>query len=364
MRNRSIFVCCLIIVAVLSGLLCVSDADTQSPMPMAKKLIVGVKEAPPFAMKRSDGTWHGISIDLWRDIAAELGLPHDLREFDLQGLLNGVQEQSLDLAVAALTITPEREKVMDFTHAFYTTGLGIAVARSQQGGWLSFVRLFLSWQLLQVIGGLLLLLLLVGMLAWLSERKKNPQQFGGGLKGLWSGFWWAAVTMTTVGYGDKAPQTVGGRIVALVWMFAGLIMISSFIAGITTALTVSQLTSPISGPEDLARIWVATVPGSTSESYLRQHRIALKLYPTPLAGLHAVVRGEVDAMLYDAPLLRYLVATELQEKAEVLPIIFDRQAYGIALQAGSPLRESMNRVLLSEIRSPEWQDILYRYLGK
>jgi polar amino acid transport system substrate-binding protein len=349
---------------LLLGLFCFADVDAQSPTSMGKTLIVGVKESPPFAMKRLDGSWHGISIDLWRNIAAKLELTYELREFDLQGLLNGVQKQSLDLAVAALTITTEREKVMDFTHPFYTTGFGIAVPRSQKAGGLGFVRVFLSWQLLQVIGGLLLVLLLVGVLAWLSERKKNPQQFGGGLMGIWSGFWWAAVTMTTVGYGDKAPQSVGGRIVALIWMFAGLIIISGFIAGITSALTLSHLASSIRGPDDLARAWVATVPGSTSESYLRQHHFASKLYPTPLEGLQAVARGEVDAMVYDAPLLRYLVITQLQGNVDVLPATFDRQMYGIALQAGSPLRESINRELLAEMHSPEWQDILYRYLGK
>lgn len=335
------------------------------PLPSSgKTLIVGTKQAPPFAMKRPDGTWYGISIDLWHSIATELRLAYELREFDLQGLLDGVQNRTLDLAVAALTITSEREKVMDFTHAFYTTGFGIAVPRSQAAGWLSYVRLFVSWRLLQVIAGLLLLLLVVGVVVWLTERKKNPQQFGGGIKGIWSGFWWAAVTMTTVGYGDKAPQTVGGRVLALVWMFAGLMIISSFIAAITTALTVSQLTSAINGPDDLARAMVATVPGSTSESYLRQQHMALKRYSTPLEALQAVAHGEVDAMVYDAPLLRYLSNTEMQGKVEVLPITFDEQSYGIALPSGSPLRETIDHVLLAKIRQPEWQDILYRYLGR
>lgn len=359
------FVRCRVMAALLLlGTCCVADVDAQSPTSMDKPLIVGVKASPPFAMQRSDGSWYGISIDLWRNIAADLGLTYELREFDLQGLLTGVQNRTLDLGVAALTITTEREKVMDFTHPFYTTGFGIAVPRSERGGLFSLIRSVLSWQLMQVVGGLLLVLLLVGVLTWLSERKKNPQQFGGGLKGIWSGFWWAAVTMTTVGYGDKAPQSVGGRIVALVWMFAGLIIISSFIAGITSALTLRHLASSISGTEDLSRAWVATVPGSTSESYLRQHHIALKLYPTALEGLQAVARGEVDAMVYDAPLLRYLVTTELQAKAEVLPITFDQQSYGIALQTGSQLRELINRALLAEIRTQAWQDILYRYLGK
>ena len=115
-------------------LLYVCRADAQSLTPTGKTLTVGTKQAPPFAIKRPDGSWHGISIDLWRDIANDLGLTYELHEFDLQGLLSGVQDGSLDLAVAALTITAEREKGMDFTHAFYTTGLGIAIARGKKSG--------------------------------------------------------------------------------------------------------------------------------------------------------------------------------------------------------------------------------------
>jgi len=49
------------------------------------------------------------------------------------------------------------------------------------------------------------------------------------------------VTMTTVGYGDKSPKTLGGRMVALVWMIFSIIFIASFTANITTSLTLSEL---------------------------------------------------------------------------------------------------------------------------
>jgi polar amino acid transport system substrate-binding protein len=342
----------------------VTAGGTQPQKLTDRPLIVGTKESPPFAIKNPDGSWRGISIELWRDIAAELGLTYELREQDLQGLLDGVKNGSLDLAVAALSITADREKTMDFSHPFYTTGLGIAIPRGKHRDWLGLFLSFFSWQFLQVIGGLAAVLLIVGFLVWLSERRKNPQHFGGGvITGIWSGFWWAAVTMTTVGYGDKAPATVLGRVLALIWMFTGLIIVSSFIAAITTALTVTQLGSSIEGPQDLTRAWVGTIAGSTSETYLRQNHIASRQFQTPLEGLRAVAAGEVDAMVYDAPLLRYLATTELPGKIEVLPATFERQDYGIAMSAGSALREPINRVLLDKITQPAWKDLLYRYMG-
>ncbi|MFQ5874446.1 MAG: transporter substrate-binding domain-containing protein [Dehalococcoidia bacterium] len=332
---------------------------------VGRKLIVGTKQAPPFAMKNPDGSWSGISIDLWRAIASELNYSYELRELDLQGLLDKVRDGSLDVAVAALTITAERERLFDFTHPFYTTGLGIAVAKRREGGWLSLVRGILSAEFLQVIAFLTLLLLVLGVLIWLFEKKRNPSQFGGGpASGIFSGFWWAAVTMTTVGYGDKAPVTFWGRVVATIWMFVGIIAISAFIAAVTSALTVDRLESSIRGPEDLARARVATVANSAAEGYLRERRLAYRTYKTLLASLRAVAEGESDAVVYDEPLLRYLVITELQGKVEVLPRSFERQHYGIALPSGSDLREPINPVLLEKIGGPWWQEVLYRYLGK
>ncbi|MFH7563901.1 MULTISPECIES: ion channel [Oceanimonas] len=48
-----------------------------------------------------------------------------------------------------------------------------------------------------------------------------------------------------MGYGDKAPVTFAGRLVGLIWMFAGMIMVASFTAAITSSLTVNNLRTGI-----------------------------------------------------------------------------------------------------------------------
>ena len=324
----------------------------------------GQKRRPPFSIKTSDGDWAGISIDLWRQIASDLNFAFEFRELNLPDMLDGIANGSLDAAVAALTVTPEREQLIDFTHPFYTTGLGIAISSKQKKPWYTAFRHFYSLAFLKVIAILGLLLLSVGALVWWFEHKRNPQQFGGGpAKGIGSGFWWSAVTMTTVGYGDKAPVTFAGRVVGLFWMFAAVMVISSFTAAITSSLTVSQLESPVKGPQDLPKVRVGTIEGTTSADYLHENHIPFRGYETPLKGLRAVHEGIIDTFVYDAPLLRYVINKEFHGILKVLPETFFRQDYGIALKTGSPMRESVNRVLLKKTREPWWQGVLEQYLG-
>ncbi len=353
-----------VLVVFFSAVLPCAAAQGESSEGNGRKLLIGTKQAPPFAMKGADGLWSGLSIDLWRQIADELGLAYALQEQDLAGLLAGLEDGSLDAAVAALTITSQREERMDFTHPFHTSGLGIAVHAEDRGGWFQALERIFSPEFFKVVASLALVLLLFGFLVWLFERKKNPEQFGDGpLRGIGAGFWWSAVTMTTVGYGDKAPATLGGRLVGMVWMFAAIIIISSFTAAITSVLTLSGLESRIRGPEDLAKARVASVPSSTSAVYLEGRRIQFKPFASPVEAMSALASGEVDAVVYDAPILRYLSGEVGEGALQVLPRVFERQDYGIGLPAGSPLREPLNRALLEQVNSSWWTETLHRYLG-
>jgi hypothetical protein len=205
----------------------------------------------------------------------------------------------------------------------------------------------------------------VGIVVWLFEREQNVDQFGGKtVQGIGSGFWFSAVTMTTVGYGDKHPKTLGGRIVSLIWMFTGIILISFFTATITSMLTVKQLDTSVRGLEDLKKALVGTMPYTTSESFLKNSLISFKTYKSVKEGLEALIRGEIKAFVYDEPELRYTIKQQFQGKLEVLPNRYSQENYGIALVNNSPLRKSINRVLLQTIRHQEWQNTLYRYMGR
>jgi polar amino acid transport system substrate-binding protein len=329
------------------------------------KLLVGTKEAPPFVMKNADGTWSGISIDLWRQIASELNLAYEFRELDQYHLIEGIANKSLDVVVAELTITPERLERFDFTYPFYTTGLGVAVTLKKKNVWLEVAKKIFSKLFLQIIVTIAVLLFLVGILIWWFERRKNLGHFGGNaVEGIGSGFWFSAVTMTTVGYGDKHPKTIGGRIVSLIWMFSATIILTFFTATITSMLTVEQLETSVHGLEDLRKTQLGTLPYTTSEDFLKKRRMSFQTYQSVNEGLAAVARGDIKAFVYDAPELRYRIKEQFSGQLEVLPTTYSHEDYGFALAQDSPLRHSIDLVLLQKTRSQEWQEILYRYLGR
>ncbi|MBW2475959.1 MAG: transporter substrate-binding domain-containing protein [Deltaproteobacteria bacterium] len=328
-----------------------------------QELIVGVKPAPPFVIEEPGGNWDGITISLWKALANELNLEYRFVKRDLSGLIEEVSGGNLDVAAAALTITSERETKIDFTHPFYTTGLGIAVP-ANRFGWLATVQQFFSLDFLKVVLSLLCVLLIFGLLVWFFERRRNRDEFGGNLlQGIGSGLWWSAVTMTTVGYGDKAPRTLCGRVVALVWMFAGIIIISSFTAAITSTLTVGRLTTSIEGPNDLYGLRIWSVPNSTSAAYLDRKGFVFTPATSLRECLAALAEGNADAVVYDAPILKYHVNDQWQGRVRVLSFSFEKQNYGFGLPQGSQLREPLNRALLAHLSEAGWQNLVESYLG-
>lgn len=334
-----------------------STADVQS------EEVVGIRVVPPFVIDVGDGVYTGLTVDLWDHLARQLGIEYRFEERDIDGLLDGLENGELFASASALTITSDREARVDFTHPFLVTGLGIAVA--DRGSDLGQALLgFLSRDFLWVVLLLGLLLLFWGTLVWAFERRQNEEQFGGSpAKGIGSGFWWAAVTMTTVGYGDKAPKTVGGRAVGFAWMFVAIIVISFVTAAIASSLTLDRLDGRVQGPQDLPSVRVGALDGAASVAYLADEGVGAAGYPTIAEGLEAVANNEIDAFVHDAPILRYTTQESFPGQVRVLPDVFQEQFYGIALPLDSEHRKAVNQALLDYVAGDVWGRHLRRYLG-
>lgn len=320
------------------------------------------REIPPFAY-RDDGQWRGIAVELWNQVAADLEVSGDYAPVELRTMLSSLADGTATVAVSALSVTAEREQSFDFSHPYFRAGLGVAVADTRIDGWQRFWRAVTSPTFLGAISALLMLLATTGALVWRAERRHNSQFPHDAVQGIGAGVWWSGVTMTTVGYGDKAPVTFGGRLIAMIWMFTSLIIISTVTASLTTSFTLDALSEEIDSESALAGVRTATVDGSTSELRLNARGIRPRLYAEIEDALRALARGEVEAVVYDRPMLRHLVARDHVGRLRVLPLEFAPQDYAFAFPAGSPLREQVNRRLLVHARGIEWDRLLARYLG-
>jgi ABC-type amino acid transport substrate-binding protein len=328
-----------------------------------KELVVGTKEAPPFVMKRPDGTLYGISIDLWRQLADELHLRYRFSEqATVQDLLKGTQDGAFDLAIAAVTATAARQRVVDFTQPFYSTGLGVAVF-TNENEWTAIARTLFSFRFFQAVLALLGIAVCVGFVIWLLERNRTDH-FGGGMKGLGSGIWWSTLAMTRGGAAQNAPATLAGRIVATGWLIASVIAFAIFTAGITTTLTKRELQGIVHSMSDLRSVRVGAPSGSTTGEYLDRQRISYHSFSTPQEGLKALEAHAIDAFVYDKPLLTWLVLQDFSGTLRVLDITFDTQNYAIALPKGSALGRALDTPLLEQTESDWWEQTLFQYLGR
>lgn len=342
-------------------------APLPTPSVTKQKLIVGLVVNPPFVIHEADGSWTGMSVELWQEVAKEIGLNYEYHETDFKGQFEGLASGWLDAAVGPLTITPEREQVCDFTHAYFVSSLGVAVLKSSLAGNqnLIFNPAFLGfvWSVAKVALGLLAALVAVTILIWLCERKANPTQFSGQghpVRGLGASLWWAAVTMASVGYGDLVPRSLLGRTIAVLWMFVSLVLVSAFTATMASTLTAERLSGiNIRGIEDLRNLKIGAAEHTSGARLLEANHIPFtKISFGEL--VDSVNRRKVQAVVSDEPLLRY--AARNQPQVIVLSLHLDTELYGFALREGSQLREPINRVLLQKIHEPAWTNLVAKYL--
>jgi ABC-type amino acid transport substrate-binding protein len=355
------------LVALVLGCGVYTPAKSQdAPGSRAGKIVVGTLRAPPFVLRGDDGVWGGLSIDLWKRIAAELKLETEFRAFDYdaEGLLDAVERGEVDAAIGTIPVTAENETRFDFSHPYFAASLGVAVRTEPQSSLLATLSGFLTYQMLATIAGLVTLLVLVGSLIWLLERKGKQSQFDQRpLHGIPDGVWWAAVTMTTTGYGDKVPLSWPGRLLALFWMFASIFCISLFSASLASSFVVNKLRTGVTSPNDLPRARIAAVSGSAGEQWLTQQGYSARTYPFVIQASKALQRGEVDALIYERAIVGHMIKEYGWRELRILPHTLAVWDYAVAVPTDSPLRERINRALLKAVPAQDWKDLVQKYVG-
>ena len=353
--------CALIWLAALTPL-SIASAAGRDPV---RTLHVAAYDAAPYAARDANGLFWGASVDLWRRVAEDRHWNYDLTLVNsMEDVIDGVAAGRFDVAIGAITITSERLAHVEFSYPSHRSG--VAVAMAQRSGFAAILARYgaVASHLGVLIALMLALLFATGVLIWLLERgaqkaqEKAPEndQVSETLIGtVFDGLYWAVVTMTTVGYGDKAPRTHSGRAVAVAWMLGSLVLISLLSTSLVAQLTVDRIDDarPVT-VHDLADVRLAAARGSSGAEFLTGSGLTFQPYPSLDAALAAVATHHADAVVNSIGALDWAVAREYRAAIEVRAGLLAPALMAFALPPGSPLLAPLNGSLVRATSSADW----------
>jgi ABC-type amino acid transport substrate-binding protein len=335
------------------------------------RLRVGIKPVPPFVIKGPGNEYTGISIDLWKEIATTIDVDFDFVELsNTDQLIQACEQDDIDLAIAAITMTADRLKRVDFSNTMFNSSVSVAVRVERAGLFDTLLLFFNSW-LVDVLVTLTIVLIFIGTVVWLVEMKKNPEFPRNPIRGIGQGIWWATVTMTGVGYGDTVPRSLAGRLLGMTWMFLSVLMISMFTATVASSLTSQTLRSHINGVSDLGRVRVGAVDGENPITLLRHQGIGARGFPDLEQALSSLAKGKLEAVVHDRPIIQHTIRTNPKLATSIGLASFNirKEEYGIAIRVPpnrdqrNALLDQINAALLRIKTSGRYDEILGQYLG-
>jgi polar amino acid transport system substrate-binding protein len=329
-------------------------------------LRVAVYDAPPYGHVEPDGSIDGVSVDLWRRAAEALGREYRLVPVaQMEEILKGLERKEYDAAIGAITITPARLGRVDFSYPTHRSG--VAVATRQDAGPMAALASYgaVVAELAPLIALTFALLIFMGVAMWLAERPMQPRNHESAVDTLRDGVYWAVVTMTTVGYGDKTPKTTAGRLVAILWMLASVALVSILSTSIVSRMTAERVVGGLRVTEaDLAGRRLGAVAHSSGAEYLDERHLRYAPFDDLAAALTALDRKQVDAVVHSVGALEYLIATRFKETIKAPQGVLEPAYMAIALPPGSPLKKSLDEALVGITGSQEWRQIEDGYFGR
>ncbi|XP_068908894.1 glutamate receptor ionotropic, kainate 2 isoform X4 [Tenebrio molitor] len=355
-----------------------------------KTFVVTTILSSPYVMRKEasekltgNAQFEGYAVDLIHEISRVLGFNYTIRlapdgrygslnretkEWD--GMIRELLDQKADLAIADLTITYDREQAVDFTMPFMNLGISILYRKpiKQPPNLFSFlsplsldVWIYMATAYLGV-SVLLFILARFTPYEWQNPHPCNPNpdhlenQFT-----LFNCMWFAIGSLMQQGC-DFLPKAVSTRMVAGMWWFFTLIMISSYTANLAAFLTVERMDSPIESADDLAKqtkIKYGALRGGSTAAFFRDSNFSTYqrmwsfmesqrpsvFTASNVEGVERVVKGKGGyAFLMESTSIEYVI----ERNCELTQVggMLDSKGYGIAMPPNSPFRTAISGAIL------------------
>ncbi|XP_051722133.1 glutamate receptor ionotropic, kainate 5-like isoform X2 [Ctenopharyngodon idella] len=353
-----------------------------------KSLIITTILENPYVMRKvnyqefeGNEQYEGFCVDMLRELADILKFTFRIKLVDdglygapepngsWTGMVGELINRKADLAVAAFTITSEREKVIDFSKPFMTLGISILyrVHIGRKPGYFSFldpfspaVWLFMLLAYLAV-SCVLFLSARLSPYEWynphpcLRERRdllENQYTLGNSL--------WFPIGGFMQQGSEIMPRALSTRCVSGVWWAFTLIIISSYTANLAAFLTVQRMEVPIESPDDLAdqtNIQYGTIHGGSTmtffmnsryQTYQRMWNYMYSKQPSVFVksteeGIARVLNSKY-AFLLESTMNEY--HRSLNCNLTQIGGLLDTKGYGIGMPLGSPFRDEISLAVL------------------
>ncbi len=338
---------------------------TAAAQPAAQgPLRVAIAPVAPFVIPQT-ATPEGFSIDIWNEVARRLHVDFAWRPVGTQPeLLAAVQRGDADVAIAAITMTPTREKSVDFSLPYFDSGLQIMVRAQNDSSVMALLQSVPWLAIAQLVAITVGIVFILANLVWLMERKRDANFQKPYWRSIGEGIWVTMLIIATGEHGERETPGIFKRILVPAMWLIGVVLIAQLTATVTSSQTVARLQSNIRGPDDLPGKKIGTVPGTIAAQYLMQRGLSYVDVTNANDGFRMLMNGDVQAIVYDAPTLQYWAARRGNGALTVVGPVFRPEKYGIAVANGSPLRKSINETLLAMYEDGTYEQIYGKWFSQ
>ncbi|XP_047476001.1 glutamate receptor 1-like [Penaeus chinensis] len=297
------------------------------------------------------------------------GALDETQEGGWDGMVGELVRREADIAIAPLTITSSRERVIDFTKPFMTLGISIMIKKpvQQKPGVFSFMSPLSEEIWMCVVFayvGVSIVLFLVSRFSpyeWKVIETYTKSSITNDFT-ICNSLWFTLGAFMQQGI-DLCPRSLSGRIVGSVWWFFTLILISSYTANLAAFLTVERMVTPIKSVDDLARqteVEYGTLNGGSSKEFFERSKISIynRMWEFMTSRKHVFTQSYeegIERVRTSKGKYAYLLESVKNDYInEQLPCDtmkigqnLNSNGYGVATPMGSPIKERLNLAILS-----------------
>jgi polar amino acid transport system substrate-binding protein len=337
-------------------------ASAQSPTSQAP-LKVGVHVHEPFVLQ-SGQEYQGFSIDLWKEIAADLGRGSDFIPYQsLPELLEAVSSGKADVGVSGIFVTEERLKTVDFSQPFLHGGLQVMVHERRGSSFMKVWNGLRESGHLKVFGLGICVILAATLVLTVAERRWNAEFHADWANGLSESFYHVMSIVMTGKSSHKGLPGPWGRVLGAFWIAFGVGVVAYITSSVTSIMTVNSLVGIIKGPQNLPGHRVGIIPGTVGAQYCADHRLDTTSFGKLEEAVQALVNRRIDAIVLDAITLQWYDNSHPELPITEVGPIFDKKSYAFALPIGSTLRQGINKSLLKQNESGFLETLRKQYFG-